>query len=41
MVTECRILRNVGGIYMAKGTGRVGDEVCVEAEFSFAVVENK
>ena len=41
MVTECRILRNVGGFYMAKGTGRVGDEVCVEAEFSFAVVENK
>ena len=41
MVTECRIVRNVGGFYMAKGTGRVGDEVCVEAEFSFAVVENK
>jgi 3-hydroxyacyl-[acyl-carrier-protein] dehydratase len=36
-VTECSIVRRVGDFYFAQGKGYVGGELCVEAEFSFAV----
>lgn len=37
--TECSILKSKGPFYWAKGEGRVGGELCVSAEFSFALVE--
>ncbi|MCI8388237.1 MAG: beta-hydroxyacyl-ACP dehydratase [Clostridiales bacterium] len=37
--TECSIVRKVGSFYQAKGIGRVNGEVCVEAEFTFALVK--
>lgn len=39
-VTECQIVRKVGSFYQAKGIGKVGDTVCVEAEFMFALVKS-
>ena len=36
--TECRILRKKAAFYFAAGQLRVNDTVCVEAEFSFALV---
>lgn len=35
--TECVIEKQKPPFYWAKGTGRVGDELCVTASFSFAV----
>ncbi len=37
-VTECSIVRQMGNFYFVKGTGSVNGEICVEAEFSFALV---
>jgi 3-hydroxyacyl-[acyl-carrier-protein] dehydratase len=37
--TECRILRSKGGFYWAQGEGRVGERLCVSAEFSFYLAE--
>jgi 3-hydroxyacyl-[acyl-carrier-protein] dehydratase len=36
--TECEITRKCPPFYFAKGLGRVGNDVCVTAEFSFALV---
>ena len=36
--TECRIVRAKPPFYFAQGKGTVGDTLCVEAEFSFAIV---
>ena len=38
LVTECRITRNRGHFYWAKGVGKVNGELCVSAEFSFAMM---
>jgi 3-hydroxyacyl-[acyl-carrier-protein] dehydratase len=35
-----QLLRNKGPFYFLSGTGQVGDEICVTAEFSFAVVSS-
>ena len=35
--TECRIVRSKGPFYFAEGRGTVGGELCVRAEFSFAI----
>ena len=35
LVTECSIVRSLGGFYTAKGVGMVDGEVAIEAEFSF------
>ena len=37
-VTECSIVRKVGAFCFVKGVGYVGDDVVLEAEFSFALV---
>jgi 3-hydroxyacyl-[acyl-carrier-protein] dehydratase len=37
--TECEITKIKEPFYFAKGKGKVGDKVCVTAEFSFAIVE--
>lgn len=37
--TECEIVKIKEPFYFAKGKGKVGDKVCITAEFSFAVVE--
>ena len=39
--TECRIKRAKPPFYFAAGEGRVGDKICITAEFSFAVTERK
>lgn len=39
LCTECSIVRKVGNFYQAKGIGKVNDEICVEAEFTFALVK--
>lgn len=39
--TRCRITRAKPPFYCAKGYGYVGDRLCVEAEFSFAIMERK
>jgi 3-hydroxyacyl-[acyl-carrier-protein] dehydratase len=36
--TRCEITRSKGSFYFGKGTGFVGGKLCVEAEFSFAVI---
>ena len=36
--TEVRITRQRSQFYWASGVGRVGDETCVQADFSFALV---
>ena len=37
-VTECSVVRKVGAFCFVKGVGYVGDDVVLEAEFSFALV---
>ena len=37
--TRCKITRSHPPFYFAEGKGYVGDTLCVEAEFSFAIVE--
>jgi 3-hydroxyacyl-[acyl-carrier-protein] dehydratase len=37
-VTECSITRRLGNFCFVKGTGYVGEDVALEAEFSFALV---
>lgn len=37
--TKCEITREFGGMYFAKGTGSVGENLCVSAEFSFAITD--
>lgn len=37
--TECRITRAKGPFYFASGRGFVDGELCVRAEFSFAITE--
>lgn len=37
--TECEIVNVREPFYFAKGIGRVGDKVCVTAEFSFALTD--
>ena len=39
--TECEITASKGPFYFAKGKGTVGGKLCVSAEFSFAVLQNK
>ena len=36
--TRCRVTRVKKPFFFAEGEGRVGDRLCVKAEFSFAVV---
>lgn len=38
--TECTITRHMGPFYFAEGKGYVGDDLCIKAEFSFAVMKN-
>jgi len=38
VVTRCRIQRSKPPFYFAEGKAFVGDEICTEAEFSFAVM---
>ncbi len=40
-VTECTVIRTMGSFYFIKGIGRVGDDIAVEAEFSFSLVSKK
>lgn len=37
--TKCRIKRQMGNFYFAEGSGFVGEDLCIKAEFSFAIVE--
>ena len=37
--TECRIKRAKPPFYFAEGRGYVGNRLCVQAEFSFAIME--
>ena len=39
--TECEIVRVREPFYFAKGKGMVNGKLCVSAEFSFAITENK
>ncbi|MCQ2405683.1 MAG: beta-hydroxyacyl-ACP dehydratase [Oscillospiraceae bacterium] len=39
--TRCRLKRSKPPFYFAEGKGYVGDRLCVEAEFSFAITEKK
>ena len=39
--TECEITRAKHPFYFAKGKGYVGDRLCVQAEFSFAITEKE
>ena len=39
--TKCKITRSKFPFFFAEGTGYVGDRLCVKAEFSFAITENK
>ena len=36
--TKCRIKRQMGNFYFAEGSGFVGENLCIKAEFSFAIV---
>ncbi|NLM83930.1 MAG: beta-hydroxyacyl-ACP dehydratase [Clostridiales bacterium] len=38
--TECEITKAKPPFYFARGVGRTGGEVCVKAEFSFALVRD-
>ena len=38
-VTHCRITRSKGPFYWAEGQGYVGEKLCVQGEFSFAIVD--
>lgn len=37
--TKCHIKRKMGNFYFAQGEGYVGENLCVSADFSFAIVE--
>ena len=39
--TKCRITRSKFPFFFAEGTGYVDGRLCVKAEFSFAITENK
>lgn len=39
--TECRITKSKGVFYWAEGKGTVGGKLCVQAEFSFAVISEE
>lgn len=39
--TECEIVKNRGPFYFAKGSGYVGDKLCITAEFSFAIIKKE
>ena len=39
--TKCEITRSKGPFYFATGKGYVNGKLCVSAELSFALVENK
>lgn len=39
--TKCRITRSKPPFYFAEGSGYVGEQLCLKAEFSFAVVERR
>lgn len=39
--TECKIIRKKSVFYFAEGKGFVDGKLCVSAQFSFAVIENK
>ncbi len=39
--TKCRITRSKFPFFFAEGSGYVGDRLCVKAEFSFAITDNK
>ena len=39
--TKCRITRSKPPFYFAEGSGYVGKQLCLKAEFSFAVVERR
>jgi 3-hydroxyacyl-[acyl-carrier-protein] dehydratase len=39
--TECELTGNKGPFYFAKGKGYVANKLCLSAEFSFAIVDNK
>lgn len=38
IMTECKIVKSRPPFYFAEGKGTVNDELCIKAEFSFAVV---
>jgi 3-hydroxyacyl-[acyl-carrier-protein] dehydratase len=37
-LTECEIVKTIGHFYFARGRGFVNDRLCVEGEFSFALI---
>jgi 3-hydroxyacyl-[acyl-carrier-protein] dehydratase len=37
--TECEIIKVREPFYFAKGVGKVGDKICVTAQFSFAITD--
>ena len=39
--TRCRLKRSKFPFFFAEGEGYVGDRLCVTAEFSFAITENR
>lgn len=39
--TKCRITRNKAPFFFAEGSGYVDGRLCVKAEFSFTITENK
>lgn len=39
LTTKCRIKKTIPPFYFATGSGYVGDRLCVQADFSFAIVE--
>ena len=39
--TRCRITKSKGAFYFAEGAGYVGDRLCVQGEFSFAIVDRE
>ena len=39
--TTCKIVKARAPFYFCEGEGRVGDKICLKAEFSFAVTEAK
>ena len=39
--TKCKITKSKFPFFFAEGKGYVGDRLCVKAEFSFAITENK
>ncbi|MEG0457472.1 MAG: 3-hydroxyacyl-ACP dehydratase FabZ [Oscillospiraceae bacterium] len=41
LVSKCSIIKQKGPFYFCQGKGYVEDTLCVSAEFSFALIENK